>query len=144
MGHFAKVINNVVVKVIVADKKFIETLPDKDFWVQTSYNVHGGVYYDPETNKPHTDQTLINKEAGRKRKNYAGIGFKYDMELDAFIPPTPYPSWKLNTETCLWEPPVPMPKDNKQYVWNEGEQEWTYMGYYFDENGELVKDVDTE
>ena len=138
--HFAKVINNIVIEVIVAEQDFIDTLPNPTDWVQTSYNTYGGVYYDPKTNTPHPDQTLINKEAGRKRKNYAGIGFKYDKDLDAFIPPTPYPSWKLNTDTCLWKAPIPHPQDGKDYLWNESEQEWTYTGYYINENEELVKE----
>lgn len=51
-----------------------------------------GVYYDPETNLPHEDQTLIEEDEGRKRKNYAGVGYTYNEELDVFIPPTPFPS----------------------------------------------------
>jgi hypothetical protein len=128
MGHYAKVINSVVIEVIVADQKFIDTLPDKWAWVQTSYNTYGGVH----------------KLGGTPlRKNYAGIGYRYDSTRDAFIPPTPYPSWKLNEDTCLWEAPIPYPSDNKQYIWNEAEQEWTYTGYYF-EDGELRKEEITE
>ncbi len=123
MAHFARVINNIVVEVIVAEQDYIDGLPDHWAWVQTSYNTYGGKH--PE-NRP-------------LRKNYAGIGFKYDKELDAFIPPQPYPSWKLNTDTCLWESPIPYPDDNKQYIWNESELEWTYTGYYF-EDGQLIKD----
>ena len=58
------------------------------------------------------------------RKNYAGIGYKYDGVLDAFIPPKPYPSWILNEQTCLWDPPVPYPNDGKTYVWNESTLSW--------------------
>jgi hypothetical protein len=139
MGHYAKVINNIVVEVIVAEQDFINTLPDKWSWVETSYNMRGGVYYDNTTQLPYKDQKLATKTAGRKRKNYAGIGYRYDSERDAFIPPTPYPSWKLNEDTCLWEAPIPRPQDNKHYIWNEAGQEWTYTGYYF-ENGELKKE----
>jgi hypothetical protein len=139
MGHYAKVINSVVIEVIVADQSFIDTLADKWAWVQTSYNIYGGVYYDPATNQPAADQSVIELEASRKRKNYAGIGYSYDTERDAFIPPTPFSSWKLNEDTCLWEAPIPYPSDNKQYIWNEAEQEWTYTGYYF-EDGELKKE----
>jgi len=57
------------------------------------------------------------------RKNYAGIGHKYDSTMDAFIPPKPYPSWVLNNETCVWESPIPMPSDGECY-WNEEKQEW--------------------
>lgn len=61
---------------------------------------------------------------GNIRKNYAGIGYKYDEELDAFIPPQPFPSWILDTETCQWACPVPQPEDDKFYVWNESELDW--------------------
>ena len=125
MAHFARVINGLVVEVIVAKQNFIDTLPNTDEWVQTSYNTHGGKH------------TLGGTPL---RKNYAGIGYKYDKELDAFIPPQPYPSWKLNEDTCLWEAPIPYPQDDKQYIWNEAEQEWTYTGYYLNENDELVKE----
>jgi hypothetical protein len=143
MGHYAKVINNIVIEVIVAEQDFIDTLPDEWAWVETSYNMRGGIYYDNATGLPHEDQSLATTTPGRKRKNYAGIGYRYDSERDAFIPPTPYPSWKLNEETCLWEAPIPYPSDNKQYIWNEVEQEWTYTGYYF-EDGELKKEEITE
>lgn len=58
------------------------------------------------------------------RKNYAGIGYTYDANLDAFIPPQPYPSWQLNTETCLWDPPTLMPDDGQRYWWDEDTQSW--------------------
>ena len=132
MAHFAEVKNGVVVQVIVAEQDFINTLDNPNDWVQTSYNTRGGKHYDPETGKVDTKPPL--------RKNYAGIGYRYDKELDAFIPPQPYPSWKLNTDTCLWESPIPYPQDDKQYIWNEVEQEWTYTGYYINENNELVKE----
>jgi hypothetical protein len=140
MGSYVKVINGIVINGIVADQDFIDTLPDKWAWYETSYNMRGGVYYDVTTGLPHTNQSLIQETAGRQRKNYAGIGYRYDSERDAFIPPTPYPSWKLNEDTCLWEAPIPYPSDNKRYIWNEAAQEWTYTGYYW-ENGELKKDT---
>jgi hypothetical protein len=58
------------------------------------------------------------------RKNYAGVGFYFDKELDAFIPPKPFNSWVLNEETCQWESPVAHPKDGKIYTWNEEEISW--------------------
>lgn len=58
------------------------------------------------------------------RKNYAGIGFTYDPERDAFIPPKPFESWVLNEDTCLWESPVPRPEHNKQYQWDEDTLNW--------------------
>jgi hypothetical protein len=58
------------------------------------------------------------------RKNYAGIGYTYDPQRDAFIPPKPFPSWILVEETCQWQAPVPMPTDGKQYQWNEQTASW--------------------
>ena len=58
------------------------------------------------------------------RKHYAGIGYTYDPALDAFIPPKPYPSWVLNTETCNWQAPVPYPNDGKTYYWDEATLSW--------------------
>lgn len=58
------------------------------------------------------------------RKNYAGIGFIYNEILDAFVPPKPFESWILDEETCLWQPPVPMPEDGKVYYWNEESLTW--------------------
>ena len=110
MGHFAKVENNIVTHVIVAEPSFIDSgaVGDPSNWVQTSYNTRAGVH--PE---------------GRPlRKNYAGIGYTYDRERDAFIPPRPFESWILNEETCLWDPPVPMPNDGISYEWNEETQNW--------------------
>jgi hypothetical protein len=62
---------------------------------------------------------------GAKRFNYAGIGFTYDEERDAFIPPKPFESWVLDEGTCLWEAPVAYPEDGESYTWNEETQEWT-------------------
>ena len=61
---------------------------------------------------------------GNYRKNYAGIGYKYDEERDAFIPPKPFNKWVLNEDTCIWESPVPYPDDEKQYVWNDNKGVW--------------------
>ena len=58
------------------------------------------------------------------RKNYAGIGYTYSEEKDAFIPPKPFESWSLNEETCNWEPPVAYPEDAKYYIWNEEQMSW--------------------
>jgi hypothetical protein len=58
------------------------------------------------------------------RKNYAGIGYTYDSERDAFIAPKPYDKWVLNEETCRWEPPIQCPTDGKFYVWNNNKEEW--------------------
>ena len=58
------------------------------------------------------------------RKNHAGIGFSYDEERDAFIPPKPYPSWLLDENTCLWDSPIPYPDDGNRYEWNESTKAW--------------------
>lgn len=140
MGHYAKVINNIVVDIIVADQDFIDTLPDKWAWYETSYNIRGGIYYDNATEQPHEDQSLATATPGRKRKNYPAIGYYYNETLDAFIPPIPYPSWILNEETCLWEPPIPYPDITKQFIWNEPDKTWVYTGYYLDENNNLIRE----
>jgi hypothetical protein len=61
------------------------------------------------------------------RKNYAGIGFTYNEELNAFIPPKPYNSWILNEETCLWEPPIPCPNNEINCTWNESSLSWVIV-----------------
>jgi len=101
MSHFAKVENNIVTTVIVAEQDFINSglVGDAFLWRQTSYN-------------------------GTFRKNYAGIGFTYDTTRDAFIPPQPYPSWTLNEDTCQWEAPVPYPTDDLMYTWDEETTNW--------------------
>jgi hypothetical protein len=75
---------------------------------RTSYNTHGGAH-----------------SGGQPfRKNYAGIGYSYDPQLDAFIPPKPYASWILDQQSCLWQAPVQQPQDGQQYTWNEDNQAW--------------------
>ena len=108
MSHFAKVIDGIVTEVLVIEQDVIDTgaFGDPALWVQTSYNTHGGQH--PE---------------GRPlRKNYAGIGYTYDAERDAFIAPQPFPSWTLNEDSCLWVSPAPMPDDGKVYYWDEATQ----------------------
>lgn len=81
-------------------KQFLRKLfGNKTIWVKTSYN-------------------------GNIRKNYAGIGYTYDKQRDAFIPPKPFESWILNEATCQWEAPVTMPNDGEMYAWNEDQQIW--------------------
>jgi len=121
VSHFAKVNpEGIVTNVIVAEPEFFTTFIDVSpgSWVQTSYNTRGGVYYDPETGLPSADQSKA------LRKNYACIGFTYDHKKDAFIPPQPFPSWTLNSFSCLWEPPIPYPTDGNAYVWNETNKSW--------------------
>lgn len=79
---------------------------------RTSYNTIGGVH---------------NGGGTPLRKNYAGIGYVYDENIDAFIPPQPYYSWKLNENTCLWNPPVPYPSDKNFYEWDEDIKNWVLI-----------------
>ena len=111
MAHFAKVKDGIVTKVIVAEQEFIDNLVEEEagIWVQTSYNTKGGVHSLGGT---------------PLRKNYAGIGFTYDADKDAFIPPKPFNSWTLNETTCLWEAPVAYPTDGQKYEWNEETTTW--------------------
>jgi hypothetical protein len=103
MSHFAKIENSIVTEVIVAEQDYIDTLEGQ--WVQTSYNAN-------------------------IRKNFAGIGYTYDLNRDAFIPPKAFNSWVLNEDTCLWEAPVPYPTDlgtpenPKSYSWDEATISW--------------------
>jgi hypothetical protein len=115
LSHFAKVENGVVTQVIVIEQDVLNTghWGDPASWVQTSYNTRGGQH--PE---------------GRPlRKNYAGIGYTYDSQRDAFIPPQPFPSWTLSEETCLWYSPVPYPTDGKVYSWDEATINWKEVVY---------------
>ena len=119
MAHYAKVVDGVVVNVIKAEQDFFETFIDDTpgIWIQTSYNTLGGKHFDPNTNEEDDGTPL--------RKNFAGIGYTYDAERDAFISPKPYPSWILNEETCLWEPPNGFPTGNRfDYEWDEETTSW--------------------
>ena len=114
MAHFAKVVDGKVVQVVVAEpdymeNEFVDDSPGE--WIQTSYNTHGGVHALGGT---------------PLRKNYAGIGYTYDRQRDAFIPPQPWPSWVLNEDTCCWEPPIPAPEftNGVLYAWNEETKTW--------------------
>lgn len=112
MSHFAKIDeNNIVTQVIVADIKDVKRgiFGNPNQWIQTSYNTWHGRHKD---NKP-------------LRKNYASVGFTYDKDLDAFIPPKPFESWVLNEKICDWVAPIPKPKDkNGPYIWDENSQLW--------------------
>jgi len=115
MAHFVRLDqNSIVVQVIVVHNNelidngveseakgiaFCQSLFPDTTWIQTSYN-------------------------GNFRKNYAGIGYSYDLIRDAFIPQKPYASFVLDEDTCLWEPPVPYPTDGERYTWNAEELEW--------------------
>ena len=92
---------------------FLTKLTGWAIWKQTSYNTHGGVHI---------------KGGTPFRKNHAGIGYTYDEDRDAFIPPKPFNSWILNEDTCLWNAPVSKPttvlEDNQYYSWNESIVNW--------------------
>ena len=114
MAHFAQIENNIVTKVIVVDNKDTaneEGVEIEQIGIDFCSNLLGGTW----------KQTSYH---ARIRKNYAGIGYKYDATLDAFIPPQPFASWTLNNETAQWEAPVAMPTDGKQYTWDETTTSW--------------------
>ena len=131
MAHFAKIgLNGKVIEVVSISNNelldadgneneinginFLTHLTGWAIWKQTSFNTHGGVHND-------SDGTPI-------RKNYAGIGYVYDEDRDAFYKPQPYSSWTLNESTCIWEPPTPHPNDGKLYNWNEETTSWDSDG----------------
>ena len=120
MAHYAKVLNEKVQKVIVAEEDFFNTFVDSSpgEWIKTSYNTSGGVHYQPNSDIPSDDQSKA------LRKNFAGVGFTYDKDRDAFIPPKPFNSWTLNETTCQWEAPVAKPDNDNNYIWNETNQTW--------------------
>lgn len=101
MAHYARVENGFVTQIIVAEQSVIDSglFGDPHQWIQTSYN-------------------------NNIRKNYAAIGYRYDLLRDAFIAPKPYASWVFDEETCRWKAPVARPIDDKKYVWDEIGQKW--------------------
>ena len=126
MASFAKIgLNNKVIEVLsvvnevlhdsngveqeVNGIDFLTKLTGYPVWKQTSYNTHGGVHSSGGT---------------PLRKNHAGIGYTYDEDRDAFIPPKPFNSWILNEDTCIWESPVVKPEDDNMYSWNESTLTW--------------------
>lgn len=118
MAHFVEIdSNNIVLRgVVVSDDNqdrghdfLANDLSLGGTWLQTSYNTAAGVH----------------RLGGTPfRKNYAGIGYTYDAERDAFIPPKPFPSWTLNEFTCCWDAPTPYPSDGKPYNWVEDSLSW--------------------
>lgn len=110
MSHFAKVENGTVTQVIVIEQDVLNLghWGDPASWVQTSYNTHGGVHVNGGT---------------PLRKNFAGIGYTYDSERDAFYAPQPFASWILDENTCVWQAPVERPTEGN-YVWDEETVAW--------------------
>lgn len=121
MAHYAFLDENNVVTEVIVGKEEGEDNTDWEVHYgnfrgqtckRTSYNTRGGVHSTGGT--PY-------------RKNYAGIGYTYDAQRDAFIPPKPFNSWILDEETCLWNPPVAMPTDGGFYTWDEENQSWAVV-----------------
>jgi hypothetical protein len=131
MAHFARIKNGVVDFVTVGrdddENREDELAHDGYIYRRTSYNTRGGVHYGSD-GQPSADQTKA------FRKNYAGLGYTYDAERDAFIPPKPFASWVLNEDSCLWDAPVAMPADAgtgeppKRYTWDEATTSWVEQG----------------
>ena len=112
MSHWAELDeNNKVLRVLVGDNND----PAGDEGYQWLIDNLGGTWI----------KTSYNAATNGFRKNYAGIGYSYDATLDAFISPKPFESWVLNTDTCVWESPVPMPSVPGMWTWNEETQTWT-------------------
>lgn len=133
MAHYAFLDeNNRVTEVIVGRDEGTDGQDWEQIYAQirgqtcrrTSYNTHGGVYYLPETGRPGPDQSRA------FRGNYAGIGWEYRADIDAFVPPQPWPSWTLDPVRALWQAPVPRPQDHgtgdpqRYYRWDESQQQW--------------------
>jgi hypothetical protein len=114
MAHFAKLDeSNVVLEVNVVNNDVLDPAAEETSGIVFLTDWSGGY-----TN---WKQTSYNSTF---RKHFAGIGFKYNTTLDAFVPPNPFPSWTLDETTCLWEAPVPYPTDDKPYTWDEANQVW--------------------
>jgi len=114
MAHFAEIgLNNTVLRVIVVHNNdcLLDGVETESVGADFCRNLFGGTWI----------QTSYN---GTIRKNYAGIGYTYDSQRDAFIPPRLFNSWVLNEDTCLWEPPVAYPNDGAKYQWNEETINW--------------------
>jgi len=120
MAHFAELnSNNTVLRVLTVNNSDITDANGQEqeaFGVSLLKDLFG-----PDT---HWVQTSY---SGKIRKNYAGSGYIYDAMRDAFIPPSPNPSWILNEETCQWEAPVPMPSEDGLWTWDEVSGTWQLL-----------------
>lgn len=117
MGHFVKLDEqNLVIDATVVNNETLGNLPFPE-------SEPVGVAFLTEWSGGYSNwkQTSYN---GNFRKNYAGVGYTYDSVLDAFVPPKPFPSWLLNTNTCQWVPPTPYPTDGNMYTWDEETLSW--------------------
>lgn len=126
MGHYAKVLNNKVIQVLVADSDFmagyIDTSPGT--WLKTSYNTSGGKHYTIDSNGDQTYTILSDRQDKAIRKNFAGIGFNYDPVKDAFYSDPPFDSWVLDSDTYCWKAPITNPHDPDKSYWHEGDKEF--------------------
>lgn len=124
MAHYALVKNGIVQDVIVAEQSVIDHLQQQPGfegqYIQTSYNTSENVHLGPD-GEPDGGTPL--------RKNYAGVGYHYDAEIDGFYPPCVYTGWTLNKEKGIWQPPIPHPTDGKTYGWNNFTQNWIEWPY---------------
>ena len=120
MAHFAKLNENndvIAVHVVNNDVVTIDGNESEQAGIDFLIQLHGHTMW---------KQTSRNAATNGFRKNYAGIGYKYDPDFDAFIAPKPYPSWKLDYTTCQWVAPVAMPENVEGYLWKWSEYnlEW--------------------
>jgi hypothetical protein len=122
MAHYAKLDENNVVTQVFVGKDEGEDGIDWELYYnakRTSYNTRQGIYYDPVTKLPAEDQSKA------FRKNFAGVGYTYNEELDAFITPKQYPSWILNEESGTWMPPIlPPTQEPQRWSWDEETISW--------------------
>lgn len=129
MAHYAFLDdNNTVTHVIpgVDEWEQIEGRTPEDWYAEfvgqrckrTSYNTHGGVYWNPSTGKKAKDQSKA------FRLNYAGVGFEFREDIDGFVPPQPFASWVLDEGSGLWVSPVPYPEGDGLWAWDEDGQVW--------------------
>ena len=114
MAHYARVTDGIVTSVIVAEAEFFDDFVDEvsGEWIQTSYNTLEGVHLLGGT---------------PLRKNFAGLGYTYDLERDAFIASKTFNSWILNEDKCCWEAPIAKPDDENNYIWNEESLNWVLI-----------------
>jgi hypothetical protein len=114
MAHFAKLDeNNIVLEVNVVNNSELDASNEEASGIAFLTEWSGGYSNWKQTSY-----------SGSFRKNFAGVGYTYDSTRDAFIPFKHYESWVLNEDTCIWEPPTPMPNDGKFYIWFEPNQQW--------------------
>lgn len=129
MAHYALLSSkNKVIRVITGrDEDDIEKLPSQfDDWEEYYESLLGFVCKRTSYNTQNNQHSLGGTPF---RGNYAGIGFIYDEAQDLFYPQQPFPSWTFDSSIANWQPPVPMPTDDKPYLWNEEDQIWEEVVY---------------